>query len=219
MKLCLDSRLKAVIGEIESCDKVADIGCDHGKIANLAVEITDNTVYATDISAPSLKKAQALSEELGYEDNLVCLAGDGLEPLKDKDIDTVIIAGIGGMEIIKILSGAVKRYKKYILVPHTHAERVRKYLVDNGYNIQKDYLVSCEKKFYPIIVVKGTATDNYDDFEMLFGKNDDCVRRECAINRLNELKSYVGKTTGEKREETLAEIKLIEDKYEDMRDN
>lgn len=219
MKLFLDSRLTAVIGEIERDDRVADIGCDHGKIANLAVKITDNTVYATDISAPSLKKAQALSEDLGYEDKLVCLIGNGLQPLTDKNVDTLVIAGMGGTEIIKILSGAVKRYKKYILVPHTHAERVRKYLIDGGYNIQKDYLVYCDKKYYPIIVVKGTKAYNYDAFEMLFGKNDDSVRRECAINRLNEMKSYVDKSTGEKREETLAEIKLIEDKYEDMRDN
>ena len=38
--LTLDERLSAVVKELELGDKVADIGCDHGKIANSAVQIS-----------------------------------------------------------------------------------------------------------------------------------------------------------------------------------
>lgn len=48
--LTLDERLSAVVKELELGDKVADIGCDHGKIANSAVQIT-KTQFTPSISA------------------------------------------------------------------------------------------------------------------------------------------------------------------------
>lgn len=48
--LTLDERLSAVVKELELGDKVADIGCDHGKIANSAVQIT-KTLFMPSISA------------------------------------------------------------------------------------------------------------------------------------------------------------------------
>ena len=108
--LTLDERLSAVVKELELGDKVADIGCDHGKIANSAVQITKNPAYAVDISAECLMKARTLSKELLQEDDVVCLVGDGLNPVKDKDVDTIVIAGMGAHEIVKILSDSDKRY-------------------------------------------------------------------------------------------------------------
>ncbi len=209
-----NTRLNAVLHELNEGDKVADIGCDHGIVANLAVEITKNPVFATDISAPSLHKAMQLAETCGNDDRLICRLGDGLEPVANEDIDTVVIAGMGGHEIIRILSRATRRYKKYILVPHRDAKRLREYLVENDYSVIKDTAIISEGKYYWVIVCGGEGGAIYSSFELYFGKTENDERRKFIENRLDYLKKLLPQTNGERRREIDEEIKLIEDWYE-----
>lgn len=109
-------------------------------------------------------KARTLSKELLQEDDVICLVGDGLNPVKDKDVDTIVIAGMGAHEIVKILSDSDKRYEKYILVPHQHADVLRAFCRKTAFR-EKDGVVKSGNKFYPVIVAEGIGYTRYTPFE------------------------------------------------------
>lgn len=163
-----DTRLEAVLSEI-NCSTLADVGCDHGKVAVGAVlSGRAARVIATDISSKSLLKTQALAAKYKVSDKVECIAGDGLEPVGGR-ADQTVIAGLGGISIVGILerSGIPERA---VLVPHTDSFALRAYLYQKGARVSKDYYVACGKKFYPIIVVDN-AGEKYSEGEFFFGKN------------------------------------------------
>lgn len=213
--IALDDRLKAVANELELGDKVADIGCDHGKIANSAVEITKNVAYAVDISPECLMKARTLSKELLQEESVVCLVGDGLEPVRDKDVNTVVIAGLGAHEIVKILNDSDKRYDKYILVPHQHADVLRQFLQENGFFVKKDGIVKSGNKFYPVIVAEGVGYTRYTPFEIFFGKDETADLVEFIGIRKKVLKMLSGRAKGDSLQKIVTEMEEIEN-YENQ---
>ena len=112
---------------------VADIGTDHGILAfKILTELKADKVIATDISEPSLDKARELKDRYGFGNKFLCIAGDGLKPLKDENkIDIVVIAGMGGNEIVKILNEKPLNLKidSFIFQPMQDAEILRQFLI------------------------------------------------------------------------------------------
>lgn len=146
----LDPRLKAVLNEIKPCEVVADIGADHGKIAVSAkLGGLAKKVIASDISAMSIAKARDLSVQ--YDAEVDIRVGEGITPLSADEYDTVIIAGMGGIEISSILSKAIKKFNRYIFAPHTKAYELRKFLSEKDILPIRDYKVFANGKYYDII--------------------------------------------------------------------
>lgn len=211
MNIKLDKRLNTIISLISKGERIADIGSDHGKIAVLAVKKTDMTVIATDISEKSLEKAQILADENQVFENISFRVGDGLNIIEKNEVDTVIIAGMGGNEIINILTKSKFEYSKYILVPHQHSVKLRAYLIENGYNFMRDFIIKSDDKFYQFIVVdkKLQNPKQFNAFERLYGLelNDDFF--EFRKSRLQKLEILKSKAKGESLENVLNEINLL----------
>ena len=110
----MDGRLECILSHVHA-KVLADIGCDHGKVAVYAVlrGLTEKSI-AADISEECLKKARALAKEKGAE-SVEVRVGDGMRVLKENEADNVVIAGMGGREIAKILSQAPAKCRKAIL--------------------------------------------------------------------------------------------------------
>ena len=154
MPIRLDERLMYIASLVRG-GSVADVGCDHGKLAYYLVG-TDRAdkVIATDISEESLKKASTLAVENGVEGRMLTRLGDGLAPVASGEVDEVIIAGLGGDVIAGILLRAYekgKRFEKYILSPNTHPEKARRALVEIGQKIVSDRAIECAGKLYTVI--------------------------------------------------------------------
>ena len=97
MPIRLDERLTAAANLAAGGATVCDVGCDHGTLACYIVQTgRAERAIATDISAPSLKKAERLAEELGLTDLVETRVGDGLDPVADGEADVVVLAGMGG---------------------------------------------------------------------------------------------------------------------------
>ena len=168
MRLRLDPRLRAVLNEIR-CHTLADIGCDHGRIAvGALLEGRAEKVLAIDKSAASLHKCKLLGEEAGVQDRLDCRTGDGFEPVKEGEADFAVIAGIGGREIVHILEKANYR-GKLLLLPHQDSHELRRFL-SGRYHIMKDFVISCGGKYYCLIVASQGGY-NYSEAEIYFGRN------------------------------------------------
>lgn len=167
---------------------VVEIGCDHAYILkNLFETKPIDCAYATDISDLCLNKAR---ENLNrFLSNVYFYVGDGLEPLYDVlgqkvanfvPID-IIIAGMGGKEIIKILSTASKFYREnvtFILQPQKNCDMVRRFLMEHNFKIEQDIVAKDGKMFYNILSCKINFEQNLlTDEQIFFGlgtqKDDD----------------------------------------------
>ena len=165
-----NKRLRSIIDEINNAHTLADIGCDHGKVSVMCLlEKRAQYVIACDISAPSLQKAEKLAKKYNLT-NIDFRCGDGMDVIKDNEVDTLLIAGMGGYEIIKILSRKKTGINQYVLCAHNNVLKLRQFLVENCIKIDKDYVVESENHFYNIIVAKD-GNQELSDKELLLGQD------------------------------------------------
>lgn len=171
MPIRLDERL-TTIANLVDYGTVADVGCDHGKLGYYLLG-TDRAskVIATDISAPSLAKASELAKENGVSELMQTRLGNGLDVVGSEEVDTVIVAGLGGDVIANILDVARaqdKTFSHFILSPNTHAERVRESILQCGHTIVYDEIMECAGKTYTIIKTQ-IGKSELDEKQILFG--------------------------------------------------
>lgn len=164
-------RLFQICKRLEKSGCIADIGSDHGKLCKYILDQgLCSRAVAVDISRGSLLKAEAL--KLRYNLNgMDCRLGDGLTALTKAEADIAVIAGLGGMEIIKIISDGrrVDRTDKFVLSPHKNAKELRRYLMTAGYNITSDDVIYDGGKFYDIMTVTAGGGMVLDDYQLEFG--------------------------------------------------
>ena len=165
----LDKRLSAIQNEIRG-KLIADIGCDHGKLSvSSLIDGKCERVIAGDVSAGSLSKTVSLAKEYDLANKIDCRLTDGFDSISE-DLDTAIIAGLGGYEIKSILTKKIPNITRLVLCPHQNAGVLRKALNTLGYGAIKDYVVKEGKKYYQIIVAEKNDI-RFLDSELRFGKN------------------------------------------------
>ncbi len=164
----LSKRLKTVADLVTPCEKVADVGTDHGYVPMYLVkENICQFAYAMDVNEGPLNIAKSNIANEGLEDKIETILSDGFDNFGDRDADSVIIAGMGGDLIVDILARA-KDFDELILSPHKRPDLVRKYLSESGYKISDEKMVEDAKKYYPVIkAVKGES--EYDEVQLEFG--------------------------------------------------
>lgn len=199
----LSNRLLAIC---KMCDKgqvAADVGCDHGYVAiYLLKNHIYNHVIAMDINKGPLERAKDNS----VKNNIVNIdfrLSDGLNKIKADEADTIIIAGMGGKLITRIIENDLDKIQNstLILSPHSEADELRLCLVNNGFNIINEDFIFEDNKYYPVIKsVKSKEDNKLSDLEVLFGP--------VLLNNKNvTLKSYLQKEK-EKHTQILMNLSL-----------
>lgn len=167
----LSKRLKAITDFVNDGEKIIDIGCDH---ALMDIYIYQNRkkvkIIASDIHEGALNQAQKNITKYELENKIKLRLGDGLSVVKSGEVDTVIIAGMGYNNIIKILSDKDKlqTINKIILQSNTDVVKLRKSVIKLGFRISREVLVKDKEIIYTIIeFVRGVEKYSYD--EIYFG--------------------------------------------------
>ena len=96
---------------------------------------------ACDINEKPLESAKSTVEENNVSDKVELRLCDGLCGVNDGEFTDLVIAGMGGELIVKILSacGYIKNEKyRLILQPMSKAYELRKYLCENGFEISDE---------------------------------------------------------------------------------
>lgn len=167
----ISSRLDAIVDIVPKCKIVADIGCDHGKVAvSLIKNGKAKSVICTDISSPSLNKARRLAESEGLIESISFRHGDGLKVLEENEADVAVIAGMGGelmAEILKNGCGSVP--ETLILSCNSAVEILRQWLCENGFRIVDEELIFEGRHYYPIILVKRGQAKKLSEIELEIG--------------------------------------------------
>ena len=210
----LSKRLQTIADFVKKDAVVADIGTDH---AHIPIYLIENNIidkaYACDINKGPLEKAKENIANFGVSKNIVLRLSNGLDKMSNKEVDTIIIAGMGGELIIDILNrGKIFFDKKntFILSPHTKVDEVRDYLIRNGFKIIKEDMCIDEGKFYT--VMEGRYTENklmYSEAELLYGK--------FLIENKHPVLLEFLKKEEEKYISILSNIRLNEDRKKELR--
>lgn len=144
----------------EGC-RLADVGTDHGYLpVYLLQRRRIRGAVAADIGAEPLAHARRTAEAYGVTgiDFRLC---DGLRDIAPDEVDTVVIAGMGGETIIAILEGAAwtkDGAHTLLLQPMTKAADLRYWLAVNGYRFTEERLVWDKNYLYPVLRVTGGGT-------------------------------------------------------------
>lgn len=150
----LSRRLDAILQMIPRAPVLADIGTDHGKLPIAAIESGKiKRAIATDKSGPSLAKAIEASKEAGIKHLIECREGDGLQVIRLGEVDVIVMAGMGGGRMIKILepNRAIWARARLILQPNRDVEALRRWLDENGVGLTAENVVQDGKRFYTIL--------------------------------------------------------------------
>ena len=136
----LSNRLETIASFVTEGYVVADIGTDHGYIP---IYLTSNgncpRAYAMDVNKEPLSRAKTHIEEENAGEVVSCILSDGLHELPQDDVDSIVIAGMGGDLVVRILS------------PQSHLERVRHFLNDHGFRILEEEFLKEDGKYYVVI--------------------------------------------------------------------
>jgi len=155
----LSKRLRAIADLITKDASVVDIGTDHGYLpVFLAQTGTVKRIIASDISVASLSTARRSAMEFDVTEDITFLVTPGLNGIKHTDVDTIIIAGLGGETILSILENAswTKSHDvTLILQPQTKIALLCRFLYDNGYEIIQSKSIFEKRKHYTIFLVTG----------------------------------------------------------------
>ena len=172
MNIKLSNRLMAVAKQVDRDAKVADIGTDHGYLAvYLTINNISDYVIASDRAKGPLASATQLVELLSLNTKIETRLGDGLDVLQPGEVDTICIAGMGGMTMIDILKAhpeVVKSAKKLILQPQRGASKVRRYLMEIGMKITMEDVAE-DDGFYYVMMVAEHGKMELTEEEIAFG--------------------------------------------------
>lgn len=153
----LGKRLLLIAENIPAGSRVADVGTDHAVLPIHLVKtgITDR-VIASDIAKKPLEKAAENVKRAGLSGVIELRLSDGLKGVSPDEVDTVVIAGMGGELIADILEAAPwLRNKQYrlILQPMTKAEKLRRYLREQQYEFLGEQAVYDAGRYFTVMVL------------------------------------------------------------------
>lgn len=178
----MNKRMHAIVKYIEPGRGLIDVGTDHGYLpAWMASHGYRGNIIASDIHAAPLQKAKDTAEKAGVTNRITFQLCDGLAQCKPESVDTIIIAGMGGDMICRILDLAewcMDRRYKLILQPMTKSEVLRYWLTNNEFEILTEDLVPEGGSIYQLIVARFGGSTRLSDGELFLGKKELCTDEE-----------------------------------------
>ncbi len=168
-ELVLSKRLRAIVDMVDKGSNTFDVGADHGYVSiALSREKIAHRVYAVE------NKMEPFSHLMNnvsiYAPRVITFISDGLQRLP-KDVDCLIIAGLGNRTISSILkkdSMKLGQISTIITDAHSEVPLLRKNIINLGFYIEKEIMLKEGGIFYTIIKFKKGHRD-YEQIDMEFG--------------------------------------------------
>lgn len=230
----LSLRLSAIAEMVMEGNRLVDVGCDHGYLpVYLVLTHRIPGAIAMDVRSGPLMRAREHIEEYGVGAYIETRLSDGLSALKKGEGDTLVIAGMGGplMERILVQGKEIAcSFKELILQPQSDIPHFRGFLLESGYEIISENMIFEDGKYYPMMkaVWKGLPQLPWTKEELYFGKFllsrknpvlKEYLKREKRIREeiLKNLSNSSGEGGMRRMKEVEEEKRLIEEalkKYE-----
>ncbi len=191
----ISKRLLAVADNLIKGKPTADIGADHALLSIYLVEhnIVPRVIIG-ELAGGPFQKASAAVQGCSCREKIEVRQGDGLQVFKPGEVANVVIAGMGGEKIVKILSYDWKKsesYCRYIFQPMSRPEVLRQELSTRGWPILDEQLIRENERFFIIISsCPGNFPYKLSELEMEIGPV--LLKKESRWKKAY-LKSYIKK--------------------------
>ena len=205
-KLNISNRLKTIGDFVDFNDNVIDVGCDHALLSIYIYLNKTHNIIASDINKNPLKEAEKNLKKYNLDGKIELRLSNGLEKFSSNEFDTIIISGMGGINIIDILSKDISKLsntKKMIIQSNKDIPLLRKFISKLGFEISNEVLVKEHNIIYTIIVfVKSNKKIRYNKTDLLIGP----ILKNSNDKLLNELLT-------KELKKRIKKLRLIPNKY------
>ena len=189
----LPKRLETIIERMPDSGCLADIGCDHAYVAIEAVRRGRAArALACDVRKGPLQQAAEHILCAGLAGKIETRLSDGLEKVAPGEADTVVVAGMGGPLMERILQGRLADFAHFVLSPQSEIPHFRRFLLAEGMQIDEETMLIDEGKYYVILNVSQRADAAFSD--SMYVTEEDFLYGGCLLRRLDPvLKSFLEK--------------------------
>lgn len=189
----LPKRLETIIERMPTSGCLADVGCDHAYVAIEAVRRGRAArALACDVRKGPLQQAAEHILCAGLAGKIETRLSDGLEQVAPGEADTVVVAGMGGPLMERILQGRLGDFAHFVLSPQSEIPHFRRFLLAEGMQIDEETMLIDEGKYYVILNVSQRADAAFSD--SMYVTEEDFLYGGCLLRRLDPvLKSFLEK--------------------------
>lgn len=189
----LPKRLETIIERMPDSGCLADIGCDHAYVAIEAVRRGRAArALACDVRKGPLQQAAEHILCAGLAGKIETRLSDGLEKVAPGEADTVVVAGMGGPLMERILQGRLRDFAHFVLSPQAEIPHFRRFLLAEGMQIDEETMLIDEGKYYVILNVSKRADAASSD--SMYVTEEDFLYGGRLLRRLDPvLKSFLEK--------------------------
>lgn len=191
----LSLRLSAIADLVTEGNRLVDVGCDHGYLPVYLIQQKKiPSAIAMDVRKGPLSRAQEHIRQYGLEEYIQTRLSDGLEGLKAGEGDTLVIAGMGGPLMERILTdgrSVRNSFSELILQPQSDIPHFRRFIQSEGWKITEEKMVEEDGKFYPMMRVVHGEKCSWDSFGKAAGSLQECTD-ENAIEVASPVISELG---------------------------
>lgn len=222
----LSKRLSAIGEMVTEGNRLVDVGCDHGYLpVYLVMNHRIPGAIAADVGKGPLERAREHICRYHMQNYIETRLCDGLSGISVGEGDTLVIAGMGGPLMEKILSDNPEvrdSFQELILQPQSDIPHFRHFLMSNGYRITEEKMILEDGKFYPMMkaIRDQKRNKSWTPLEEMFGKYllqeknpvlQQFLQRELRIrqNILTKLQKAETEETKKRRNEVEEEKQLI----------
>jgi len=154
----LGPRLALCAGLLRAGKPMADIGTDHGYLPIWLIKTgAVPWAVASDINKGPLDAARRHAQLYGVGDELRLIQSDGLCALGPEDAEDIVIAGMGGELILRMVretSWLFRKGKRLVLQPMSAVDKLRTGLWQLGFAVQRELAAQENGKVYSAFSVE-----------------------------------------------------------------
>jgi tRNA (adenine22-N1)-methyltransferase len=154
MPSALSARLEGVLSLVRPCSLLVDVGTDHALLPVTAVRggLAQRAV-ATDLREAPLRGARAHIARSGVADRVLALRGDGLLAVQHLEAQAVVMAGMSGDSMLRMLEAAphvLARLEQLIVQPNQNAALIRDWALRTGWHLRDERMVEQRGRFFVV---------------------------------------------------------------------
>ena len=183
----ISDRLKTIADFIKDGADVADVGADHGLLEIYLIN-QNKTKHLLAIENKSGPFSILKNNLIDYDVDLSL--SDGIEKIPES-VDTIVIAGMGGILICDILKAHKEKLtnvKQIVIDAHRDQELVRREITELGYHIEKEKIVYENGAYYFVMsFLKGRQSYSLSEYEWGYKIKEDPLFEQFKKDELESL--------------------------------
>lgn len=182
----LSERMLMAAKMVRKGSAVADIGTDHAYLpAWLILSGISPKALACDVRKGPLENARKTVEHYGIEDRVSLRLSDGFDEIEPFEADDFIMCGMGGTLMEQLVSRTYwlkDKRKRIIVQPQSHAEDIRRFFVENGFEILLEDACIDSGKLYCAMVAEYTGEITQKPISYIYsGELSKCPQKEAKL--------------------------------------